>query len=96
MQNKDTLTKYGSLRDETIASLIKEKKYTLFHSVLGRGYQRLDQGITFEEYSGRYGTGYKKHIPNAYDHNTGNRFHRIEYWLATINPKYANNYAIKR
>lgn len=89
MQDKDTSTKYGSLRDETIASLIKEKKYSLFHSALSKGYQRLDQGITFEEYSGVYGTGYKKHIPNALNRNTGNRFHRVEYWLSTINPKYS-------
>ena len=35
MQNKDTLTKYGSLRDEAIASLIKEKKYILFYPWAG-------------------------------------------------------------
>lgn len=89
MQDKEYLIKYGSPKDETIASLIKENGFTLFHSALSKGYQRLDQGVTFEEYSGVYGTGYKKHIPNALNRNTGNRFHRVEYWLSTINPKYS-------
>ena len=52
----------------------------LQHKAVGRGYIRKGRGYD-EVYKGRFGTGYKRHIPTPNSGIKGNSYHFIEYWI---------------
>lgn len=56
---------------------MKELRY--HHTALCRGYVRKGHGWQ-EKYSGKFGNGVKKHIPNC-ESRVSNNYHYVEYWI---------------
>lgn len=69
---------FDALRTQYIVK--NGRVYKWHHLATAAKYHAIRDGITWEQYSGKFGNGLKAHIPSRWS-GKSSRFHGIEYWI---------------